>query len=64
MTLFKGFVKAHRGLRQRDLLSPFLFVIVGEALGRMFSMASGANLICGGVSCRLRKALMETLKSG
>lgn len=40
-----GFFKAQRVLFQGDLLSPFLFVIVGEVLSRMFSMATKANLI-------------------
>lgn len=41
----KGFIKAKSGLRQSDPPSPFLFVIVGEALSKMLSMAVGANLI-------------------
>lgn len=43
----KDFFKAQRGLREGDPLSHFLFVIVGEALSRMFSKALEANLISG-----------------
>lgn len=43
----KGFFKAERGIRQGDPLSPFLFVIVGEALSRMIDAGNSANLIKG-----------------
>lgn len=47
MDLQKVSSKAQRGIRQGDPLSPFLFVIIGEALSRMFSMAMDSNLISG-----------------
>jgi len=41
-----GFFNSSRGLRQGDLLSPFLFVVVMEALSRMLSVAlDQGNLI-------------------
>lgn len=43
----KGFFQAQKGLRQGDLLSPFLFAIVGEALSRMIYAARDTNLITG-----------------
>ena len=43
----KCFFKASRGLRQGDPASPFLFVIVGEALSHKIKAATGGNLING-----------------
>ena len=43
----KGFFPASMGLRYGDPLSPFLFVIVGEALSRMISKAEGSGLVHG-----------------
>jgi len=53
--VFPGFVEQHphkffsssRGLKQEDLLSPLLFVIVMEALGRMISAAVIGGLLSG-----------------
>ena len=42
-----GFFSATRGLHQGDLLSPFLFVIIGEALSRMLQAVRNASLIKG-----------------
>lgn len=43
----KGFFFATRGLRLGDLLSSFLFVIVGEARSKMMQLATNARLIKG-----------------
>lgn len=43
----KGFFPAHRGIRQGDPLSLFLFAMVGDALSCMLSVAGEANLISG-----------------
>lgn len=43
----KGFFPVQRGLGQGDPLTPFLFVIVGEALSRMIGAAEKAGLIVG-----------------
>ena len=43
----KGWVKATRGLRQGDLLSPFLFTIVADVLSRMLLRAEEKSLLEG-----------------
>ncbi|RVW91061.1 Transposon TX1 uncharacterized 149 kDa protein [Vitis vinifera] len=43
----KGWVKASRGLRQGDPLSPFLFTIVTDVLSRMLLKAEERNLLEG-----------------
>ena len=43
----KGFFPAKRGVRQGDPLSPFLFVIVAKALGRMVNKAALVGLLGG-----------------
>lgn len=43
----KCFFPATRGLRHGDPLSPFLFVMAGEALSRMITTSVSANLIKG-----------------
>ena len=41
----KGWVKASRGLRQGDPLSPFLFTIVADVLSRMLLRAEERNVL-------------------
>ena len=43
----KGWVKASRGLRQGDPLSPFLFTIVADVLSRMMLRAEERSLLEG-----------------
>ena len=43
----KGFFPTQRGLREGDPLSPFLFVIIAEALSRMVGKAAQEGLIQG-----------------
>ncbi|RVX21544.1 putative ribonuclease H protein [Vitis vinifera] len=43
----KGWVKAARGLRQGNLLSPFLFTIVADVLSRMLLKTEERNLLEG-----------------
>ena len=43
----KGWVKASRGLRQGDPLSPFLFTLVADVLSRMLLRAEKRNLLEG-----------------
>ena len=43
----KGWVKASRGLRQGDPLSPFLFTIVADVLSRMLLKAEERNVLEG-----------------
>ncbi|RVW35114.1 putative ribonuclease H protein [Vitis vinifera] len=43
----KGWVKASRGLRQGDPLSPFLFTIVADVLSRMLLKAEKRNVLEG-----------------
>ena len=43
----KGWVKATRGLRQGDPLSPFLFTIVADVLGRMMIRVEERGLLEG-----------------
>ena len=41
------FFGSSKGLRQGDLLSPMLFLIMMEVFSRMLRRVEGANLICG-----------------
>ncbi|RVW66531.1 putative mitochondrial protein [Vitis vinifera] len=43
----KGWVKASRGLRQGDPLSPFLFTLVADVLSRMLLRAEERNMLEG-----------------
>ena len=43
----KGWVKASRGLRQGDSLSPFLFTLVADVLSRMLLRADERNSLEG-----------------
>ena len=43
----KGWVKASRGLRQGDPLSPFLFTLVVDVLSRMLLRAEERNVLEG-----------------
>ena len=43
----KGWVKASRGLRQGDPLSPFLFTLVVDILSRMLLRAEERNMLEG-----------------
>ena len=43
----KGWVKASRGLRQGDPLSPFWFTLVADVLSRMLLRAEERNLLGG-----------------
>ena len=42
-----GFIRPRRGVRQRDPLSPFLFVLVGEVLARLIEREALCNGIKG-----------------
>lgn len=44
-----GYFKYHRGLRQGDPISPFLFIILAEDLGRMIKQARLNQLLQGAI---------------
>lgn len=41
----KGFFKGNRGLRHANPLSPFIFIMVADLLGRMMSKAESVGLL-------------------
>ena len=49
--LFNGspadFFRSSRGLKQRDLLSPLMFLVMMEVLSKMMKRAEGAGLLRG-----------------
>eukprot|EP00268_Persea_americana_P038868 TRINITY_DN38524_c0_g1_i1.p1 TRINITY_DN38524_c0_g1~~TRINITY_DN38524_c0_g1_i1.p1 ORF type:complete len:155 (+),score=21.32 TRINITY_DN38524_c0_g1_i1:451-915(+) len=47
----RGSIPAHRGIRQGDPLSPFLFVIVAKAVSRMIMAVASEDLISGFKVC-------------
>lgn len=47
----KGFFKGSRGLRQRDPLSPYQFIIVVELLNRMVTKEESIGLLEGFSPC-------------
>lgn len=51
-----GFVGAHRGIRQADPLSPFLFILVTEGLSNMIKTANTCGWIKGFELARMARA--------